>query len=223
MCGPRNPRHKRTTTMTTFTMDTDDHIAAHASPEAAAAATRTPFDTFSSQAEFAELAQSWPAKRLVAIWNGLPGAPPIHKFQDRKAATRRIWERIQGFAAPDQLQPAQLPTPNAARQAKRGARAAKVAPTKGKSARKATAVKNAPRAKQAAPPPEVNVAGRGSKKAEVIAMLRRHNGVTLAEIVRIMGWQKHTVRGFMAGAMKKAGHTVESFKSAGGERTYRLK
>jgi len=27
----------------------------------------------------------------------------------------------------------------------------------------------------------------------------------------------------MAGAMKKAGHTVESFKPAGGDRTYRLK
>ena len=37
-----------------------------------------------------------------------------------------------------------------------------------------------------------------------------------------MGWQKHTVRGFMAGAMKKAGYEVESFKPEGGERTYRL-
>ena len=39
---------------------------------------------------------------------------------------------------------------------------------------------------------------------------------------RVAGWQKHTVRGFMAGAMKKAGHTVESFKSEKGERTYRI-
>jgi predicted transcriptional regulator len=39
-------------------------------------------------------------------------------------------------------------------------------------------------------------------------MLRRKNGATLAEIMKSMGWQKHTVRGFMAGAMKKAGHTV---------------
>jgi len=30
------------------------------------------------------------------------------------------------------------------------------------------------------------------------------------------------VRGFMAGAMKKAGYAVESFKPVGGERTYRL-
>jgi Protein of unknown function (DUF3489) len=37
-----------------------------------------------------------------------------------------------------------------------------------------------------------------------------------------MGWQKHTVRGFMAGAMKKAGYLVESFKSDQGDRTYRI-
>jgi methylmalonyl-CoA mutase cobalamin-binding subunit len=89
--------------------------------------------------------------------------------------------------------------------------------------RRATFVKNALRAKPAAQAPEVSRAGRGGKKAEVIAMLRRKNGATLSQIVRTMGWQKHTVRGFMAGAMKKAGHTVESFKPAGGERTCRLK
>jgi predicted transcriptional regulator len=53
-------------------------------------------------------------------------------------------------------------------------------------------------------------------------MLQRKNGATLAEIMEKMGWQKHTVRGFMAGAMKKAGYSVESFKPEGGERTYRL-
>jgi hypothetical protein len=37
-----------------------------------------------------------------------------------------------------------------------------------------------------------------------------------------MGWQKHTVRGCMAGTMKKAGFNVESFKPEGGERTYRI-
>jgi hypothetical protein len=62
----------------------------------------------------------------------------------------------------------------------------------------------------------------GTKTAQVVAMLQRKNGATLAEIMDKMGWQKHTVRGFMAGAMKKAGYTVESFKSDKGERTYRI-
>jgi hypothetical protein len=53
-------------------------------------------------------------------------------------------------------------------------------------------------------------------------MLQRKNGATPVEIMEKMGWQRHTVRGFMAGAMKKAGYTVESFKPDGGEGTYRL-
>ena len=75
-----------------------------------------------------------------------------------------------------------------------------------------------------APKPAEQAKGReGSKTAQVVAILQRKNGATLAEIMDKMGWQKHTVRGFMAGAMKKAGHNVESFKPEGGQRTYRIK
>jgi hypothetical protein len=64
---------------------------------------------------------------------------------------------------------------------------------------------------------------RGSKTTQVIAMLQRKNGATLAEIMTTMGWQKHTVRGFMAGTIRKARYAVESFRSDKGERTYRIK
>jgi len=70
--------------------------------------------------------------------------------------------------------------------------------------------------------PEAAGPREGSKTAQVVALLQRKNGATLTEIMDKMGWQKHTVRGFMAGAMKKAGYTVESFKSEKGERTYRI-
>jgi predicted transcriptional regulator len=53
--------------------------------------------------------------------------------------------------------------------------------------------------------------------AQAVVMLQRKNGPTLAETMEKMGWQRHTVRGFMAGAMKKAGFTVGSFKPEGGE------
>ena len=77
--------------------------------------------------------------------------------------------------------------------------------------------------KPAKPAPAAATAPReGTKTAQVVAMLQRKNGATLAEIMDKMVWQKHTVRGFMAGAMKKAGYTVESFKSDKGERTYRI-
>jgi hypothetical protein len=40
--------------------------------------------------------------------------------------------------------------------------------------------------------------------------------------VAVSGNSSSAVRGFMAGAMKKAGYTVESFKPEGGEHTYRI-
>jgi hypothetical protein len=50
----------------------------------------------------------------------------------------------------------------------------------------------------------------------------RKDGATLAEIMNATGWQAHTVRGFVAGTLKKMGVTVESFRSDDKERTYRL-
>ena len=88
--------------------------------------------------------------------------------------------------------------------------------------KKAAAAKKAPQGKQAAKAQETNGAREGSKTAQVVAMLQRKNGATLSEIMDKMNWQRHTVRGFMAGAMKKAGYNVQSFKPEGGERTYRI-
>jgi hypothetical protein len=211
----------RRTIMTTFTIDTDNNITAFGTPEEAAAATTTPFDSFASQKELAALAAAWPAERLVAIWNSLPGVKPVKAFKSANAAASRIWERIQGLgdAAKPEAEPAK---PKAAKKAKGGAQAAKGAPPKAKATTKASPAKNAPKAKKAAKKREAAGPREGSKTAQVIAMLQRKNGATLAEIAEKMGWKSWTVRGFMAGAMKKAGFTVESFKPEGGERTYRI-
>jgi len=87
---------------------------------------------------------------------------------------------------------------------------------------KTTAAKNAPKAKKAARTEESAGPREGSKTAKVVAMLQRKNGATLEEIMTQMGWQRHTVRGMIAGSLKKAGYTVESFKSEKGDRTYRI-
>jgi len=63
----------------------------------------------------------------------------------------------------------------------------------------------------------------GSKQAQLIDMLRRKQGATIAQIVEATGWQPHTVRGAFAGALKKKlGLTVTSEKPAGKDRVYRL-
>ena len=62
-----------------------------------------------------------------------------------------------------------------------------------------------------------------SKQAQVIAMLKRPEGATIASICEATGWQQHTVRGTFAGAFKKKlGLEITSTKEAGGERVYRI-
>lgn len=46
-------------------------------------------------------------------------------------------------------------------------------------------------------------------KLEVLEkLLKRKNGATIAEMIKATGWQQHSVRGALAGAMKKRGHTI---------------
>lgn len=75
----------------------------------------------------------------------------------------------------------------------------------------------------AAEPPRATRSRADSKQAHVIAMLRRPEGVTIAEIAAATGWQAHTVRGFFAGALKKKlGLTVTSEKVEERGRVYRI-
>jgi len=52
-------------------------------------------------------------------------------------------------------------------------------------------------------PSPAAAAPRSSKQATAIALLRRPEGVTVAEIVAATGWQPHTVRGLFSGTLKK--------------------
>src|ERR1700733_8288572 len=169
--------------MTTFTIDTDNNITAHGTPEEAAATTATPFDSFASHKELAELAPGWPAERLVAIWNSLPGVTPVKKFKDRTTAATRIWKSIQelGESVKPKLEQPLQPKPG--RKANDGAQAAKGAVTKGKATKRARTAKNAPQGKRAAKTQEATAPREGSKTAQVVAMLQRKNGATLSEIM----------------------------------------
>ncbi len=193
--------------MTTFTIDCDNNITAFASLKEAKAADIAGAEYFSSQEELEQLAASWsPAgtrgrgsSKLIELWNSLPGVAPVKKFTDRKTALARIWKAAQALA------PAVAPqgTQDAPKEAK--------------------ATKKAIRRQKGAPARKEKQAREGSKKSQVLELLRQSNGATLKDIMSVTGWQAHSVRGFISGSLgKKMGLKVESFKRPEGDRAYRV-
>jgi hypothetical protein len=62
-----------------------------------------------------------------------------------------------------------------------------------------------------------------SKSSIILGLLRRPKGATMAEIVKAVDWQKHSIRGFLSGNLvKKQGLKLESGKNAAGEHVYRI-
>ena len=61
-----------------------------------------------------------------------------------------------------------------------------------------------------------------SKQSRVLAMLRSPAGATVAGMMQETGWQQHSVRGFLAGVVRKRlGLDLQSNR-AHGERSYRI-
>ena len=109
-------------------------------------------------------------KRLLALWNTLPGVEKRRKVGDRDALIDELWSAI-----------AMWPDPQPQSDTK-----------------------------------------RPSKQDEVIAMLRRPEGVTVDEVASLTGWQRHTVRGVFSGTLKKKlGLTLASAQEERG-RVYRI-
>ena len=90
-------------------------------------------------------------KRLLTLWNALPGVEKRKRVGDRDTLINQLWSAIE-----------LLPDPEPQSDAK-----------------------------------------RTSKQEDVIAMLRRSQGVTVDEVSTATGWQCHTVRGLFSGTLKK--------------------
>ena len=61
----------------------------------------------------------------------------------------------------------------------------------------------------------------GSKRALVLELLARKQGVTLSELVEATGWLPHTTRAALTGLRQK-GHSIERSTRAGGASVYRV-
>jgi Protein of unknown function (DUF3489) len=71
-------------------------------------------------------------------------------------------------------------------------------------------------------PASFKSAGTNTKHARIIAMLRTPSGATIASLVSATEWQQHSVRGFLAGVVrKKLGLNLVSEQTDKG-RVYRI-
>jgi hypothetical protein len=70
--------------------------------------------------------------------------------------------------------------------------------------------------------PKIKKAEPSSKQSRVIAMLRSSSGSTIAAMMKVTGWQQHSVRGFLAGVVRKRLKLKLGSKKVDGNRVYRI-
>jgi hypothetical protein len=62
----------------------------------------------------------------------------------------------------------------------------------------------------------------GSKQSRVIAMLQSPAGTTIAAMMEATSWQQHSVRGFLAGVVRKRLKLKLDSKKVDGQRVYQI-
>jgi hypothetical protein len=82
-----------------------------------------------------------------------------------------------------------------------------------------TKTSSTPRARRVTPK---TAADKGTSKLDtLVALLRSPNGASIDELATATAWQKHSVRGALAGTLKKKGHVISS-DVIDGVRRYRI-
>jgi hypothetical protein len=84
----------------------------------------------------------------------------------------------------------------------------------------APAAKPSPLAEANSPRP--HKADPGSKQSRVIAMLQSPAGTTIPAMMKATGWQQHSVRGFLAGVVRKRLKLKLGSKKVDGIRIYQI-
>ena len=100
-------------------------------------------------------------------------------------------------------------------------------PAETKSSERPGRAKRSSSKKAAAPTAKATKASSGrpspdSKQNRVVALLRQPGGATLDVLVNATGWQKHSVRGFLAGTVRKKLKLSLISEKVDGIRTYRI-
>jgi hypothetical protein len=145
-----------------------------------------------------------------------------------QAAEERYWYQSRALGQRSEILPRRLYRQGGASvvrrvplQTERGSRMSKLAKKRltRTSAKKQPAGKHAERtdSDQTAKRPD-----RASKQSRVIAMLHSPEGTTIAAMMKATSWQQHSVRGFLAGTVRKRLELKLESEVVDGKRVYRI-
>jgi hypothetical protein len=84
-----------------------------------------------------------------------------------------------------------------------------------------TKTSNKPKTGRGAPKSTTLEVARTSKLDTLLVLLRQAHGATIQELAAATAWQTHSVRGALAGTLRKKGHVISS-EVAEGVRRYRI-
>ena len=208
---------------TTFTINAENTIAAFPTPDHAEASIGAGAQAFSSEKEFGKITAEWPINRFVEIWNGFAGTPgfdklkEVKKFENRAKATARIWAAIQ-VLAPTAGEAATEPPPRPRWPASRPPRPSQ--PPRPPAPRSPPRRPQPPRRPRQQPNRRRRAPARRRKRSS--ACCAGKTAQRNAELQEAMGWQPHSVRGFISGGLRKTGVAVENIKRANGDTAYHI-
>lgn len=77
------------------------------------------------------------------------------------------------------------------------------------------------KARAISPKPDAEKVATPSKLDRLVTLLRQPGGAAIDELTAGTGWQNHSVRGALAGTLKKKGHAISS-EVTDGVRRYRI-
>jgi Protein of unknown function (DUF3489) len=192
---------------------------------------------FSSLNDLTAISQSrnWSKEDVTEVWNSFAGTPEFadlksqKQFKNRGYGLQKIWDAIQRLAEPEH-EPLRYGFPSGFRlntaigkldyrqspprtTPEESTKSENPAPVK-------TKPKKTPKPKASTPRKTVTKAEKTpkavrahTKRDEVVRLISRANGATQSEIMEKMGWQVHTVRGFISTLGSKHGIKVISVKT----------
>jgi hypothetical protein len=162
-------------------------------------------------------------QKLLQELHARDDMPVWRRGDDNRPYTLRITK--DGLKAIEVEDPADAPDNKVT--AGRDEAAAAKTPAETKSTGRPARAKRSSSKKAAAPSAKAAKASPGrrtpdSKQDRIVALLRQPGGTTLDVLVKSTGWQKHSVRGFLAGTVRKKLKLPLLSQKIDGIRTYRV-